>query len=172
MVAMTRARTHIRAVGISPLIQPLLEAVLCVVVSLVHHVVTTFGMRRRRKPRDWHTQHPSSALPQTKPGIHLKDPTTPTESCSGRSRASLLATPKGLATGPLEILNRESRDKPETDAGEVEATAGALEAGKGRVPGGGRDSARVQRALPTRTALIPLFLAFAGMSGEDCANPA
>ena len=66
---MTRARSHTWAVGISPLIQPLLEAVLCVLVSLVHHVRATFGMRFNRRDRDWHTDDMREALPQTKQDI-------------------------------------------------------------------------------------------------------
>ena len=148
---MTRARTHIRAVGISPLIQPLLEAVLCVVVSLVHRVAATFGMRLFRRNHDWHMAPAAEALPQTKPDIHLKDPTTPTASFSGLSRESLLDPPKGLAISPLETINRDSRDKPENDPGDVEA----LEAGKARVPGAGRDPDSARSADLTRTSSHP-----------------
>jgi len=155
MVAMTRARSHTWAVGITPLIQPLLEAVLCVVMSLVHSVVATFGMRRCGGRRDWHTHSGPSALPQTKPDIHLKDPATPTESLSALCRESLLEHPKGFALGPLETLNRDSRDKPENDTGGVEAPAGALEACPlARVPGGGRGPASAQkRARHTHSPL-------------------
>ncbi len=157
---MTRARSHTWAVGISPLIQPLLEAVLCVVMSLVQGVVATFGMRRWIGQRDWHAQSGTQALPQTKPDIQSQDPTTPTESLSALCRESLLANPRGLANDPLETLNRDSRDRPENDTVDVEA----LEAGKARVPGDlslearraqgeGRDPASAQRALVTRTIL-------------------
>jgi hypothetical protein len=129
---MTRARSHTWAVGISPLIQPLLEAVLCVVVSLVQGVATTFGMIGRRSPRDWHTQLSSKALPQTKPDIHLKEQTfgppgsrpavdaqrrkqtrpqttaLPLESLSPLWRESLLATPSGLANDTSDAINRDS----------------------------------------------------------------
>ncbi len=150
---MTRARSHTWAVGISPLIQPLLEAVLCVVMSLVHSVAATFGMRRWIGQRDWHAQSDTQALPQTKPDIQSQDPTTPTESLSALCRESLLVNPRGLANDPLETLNRVSRDRPENDTGEVEAPAGALEACKARVPGEGRDPVSAQRALVTRTIL-------------------
>ena len=151
---MTRARSHTWAVGISPLIQPLLEAVLCVVMSLVQGVAATFGMRRWIGQRDWHAQSGTQALPQTKPDIQSQDPTTPTESLSALCRESLLANPRGLANDPLETLNRDSRDRPENDTGEVEAPAGALEACPlARVPGECRDPASAQRALVTRTIL-------------------
>ena len=175
LLRMTRARTHIRAVGISPLIQPLLEAVLCVVVSLVHRVAATFGMRFNHRPRDWHTGKMREALPQTKPDIHLKDLTSPTVSFSGLSRESLLDHPKGLAISPLETINRDSRDKPENDPVDVEA----LEAGKARVPGDlspearraqgeGRDPASAHCALLTRTALTPLIPTNVGIQGRPC----
>jgi len=154
---MTRARSHTWAVGISPLIQPLLEAVLCVVMSLVQGVAATFGMRRWIGQRDWHAQSGTQALPQTKPDIQSQDPTTPTESRSALCRESLLEHPKGLASDPLETLNRDSRDAlrlPENDTGEVEAPAGALEACPlARAPGECRDPASAQRALPTRTSI-------------------
>jgi len=142
MVAMTRARSHTWAVGISPLIQPLLEAVLCVVMSLVHSVRATFGMRFNRRDRDWHKVETHEALPQTKPDIPCQDPTTLTESLSALCRESLLETPKGLANDPLETLNRESRDKPENDTGEVEAFGPRANAPR---------LASARRALPTRT---------------------
>jgi len=149
---MTRARSHASAVGISPLIQPLLEAVLCVVMSLVQGVRATFGMRRWIGKRDWHTRSATSALPQTKPDIHIKEDTTPTESRPALCQESLLAPSTGLTNNPLDPLNRGSRNKSETETGEVEAPAGALEACPlARVPGAGRGPVSAQGALPTRT---------------------
>jgi len=152
MVAMTRARTHTHGLGNPPLIQLLLDAVLCAFVSLVQGVAATFGMRFKHRARDWHTGSMREALPQTKPDIHIKDPTTLTESLSALCRESLLANPKGLATSPLETLNRESRDKPENDTVDVETLEACPSA---RVPGGGRDPASAHSALTARTTVIP-----------------
>ena len=151
MVAMTRARTHTHGLGNPPLIQLLLDAVLCAFVSLVQGVAATFGMRFKHRARDWHTGSMREALPQTKPDIHIKDPTTLTESLSALCRESLLANPKGLALSPLETLNRDSRDRPENDTVDVEA----LEACKARVPGEGRDPVSAHSALTTSTTVIP-----------------
>ena len=147
VLRMTRARTASYGVVTPPPLDRWIDAVLMLFASLVQGVVATFGMRRWIGQRDWHAQSGSSALPQTKPDIQSQDPTTPTESCSALCRASLLANPRGLANTPLETLNRDSRDKPENDPVDAEA----LEAGKARVPGAGRDPAGAQRALPTRT---------------------
>ena len=155
---MTRARSHTWAVGISPLIQPLLEAVLCVFVSLVHSVRATFGMRRWIGTRDWHTQSETSALPQTKPDIRKKASPNQQRSFSGKrsaSRESRLETSWGKADRPLETLNRESRHKAENDTvgiAPIVAKSAELEACLlARVPGGGRGPASAQRALPART---------------------
>ena len=177
---MTRARTHIRAVGISPLIQPLLEAVLCVVVSLVHRVVTTFGMRLFRRNHDWHMAPAAEALPQTKPDIHQKASHHQHGSFSGKrsaSRESRLEHPKGQADTPLETINRDSRDKPENDPGDVaplEAcplarVPGDLSPEARRAQGEGRDPDSAQHALPKRTALSPLILTNVGIQGRLCA---
>ena len=174
MVAMTRARTLASGLGNPPLLQRLLDAVTCAFVCLVHSVAATFGMRFKHRARDWHTGSMREALPQTKPDIHLRKDTPPTESLSALRRESLLETPKGLAISPLETLNRESRDKPENDTGEVEAPAGALEACPlARVPGEGRGPASAQRALPTRTSLLAVIAAKArsrasGMTASMC----
>ena len=152
---MTRARSHTWAVGISPLIQPLLEAVLCVFVSLVHSVRATFGMRRWIGTRDWHTQSETSALPQTKPDIRKKASPNQQRSFSGKrsaSRESRLEPQWGPADHPLEALNQDSRDKPENDTVEVEAPepkAGLL----ARAPCAGGDPVSAQRALLPRTSL-------------------
>ncbi len=173
MVAMTRARPLASGLGNPPLLQRLLDAVTCAFVCLVQGVAATFGMRSWIGQRDWHTHSGTSALPQTKPDIHIKDPTTFTESLSGLSRESLLANPRGLANDPLETLNRDSRDKPENDPVDVEA----LEAGKARVPGDlslearraqgeGRDPASAQSALPARTILSTVIPAEARQREE------
>ncbi len=152
MVAMTRARTHIWAVGITPLLQPLLAAVQCAFVSLVHGVAATFGMRRSRKLRDWHTRNPSFALPQTKPDTHL-------ETTQPNHAVILGLVPRipggqtwGQADSPLETINQDSRDKPENDTVDVETLEACPSA---RVPGGGRDPASAHRALTARTSVIP-----------------
>jgi len=173
MVAMTRARPTSYGVVTPPPLHRWMHAVLMLVVCLVQGVAATFGMRRWIGQRDWHTQSETTVLPQTKPDIQNQDPATPTESLSALCRESLLETPKGLASDPLETLNRDSRDKPENDTGDVEAPAGALEAcPSARVPGECRDPASAQSALPTRTTPSPLIPTFAGMSGASCANPA
>ncbi len=152
IIAMTRARPTSYGVVTPPPLHRWMHAVLMLVVCLVQGVVATFGMRRWIGKRDWHTHSGTSALPQTKPDIHLKDPTAPTESLPALCQDSLLENPKGLANDPLETLHRDSRHKPENDTGEVEVPAGALEACYlARAPGGRRDPASAQRALPTRT---------------------
>ncbi len=174
MVAMTRARPLASGLGNPPLLQRLLDAVTCAFVCLVQGVRATFGMRFKHRARDWHTGSVREALPQTKPDIHLKEDTPPAESLSALCRESLLETPKGLATNPLETLNRDSRDKPENDTGEVEAPAGALEACPlARVPGECRDPASAQSALVTRTSLSAVIAAKArsrasGMASSMC----
>jgi len=170
LLRMTRARTHIRAVGISPLIQPLLEAVLCVVVSLVHRVVTTFGMRFNRRPHDWHMAPAAEALPQTKPDIYQKASHHQHGSFSGKrsaSRESRLEHPVGQADSPPEAINRESRDKPENDPVDVEAPEQEADVFV-RAPGEGRDPASAPRALSTRTALSPLIPTNVGIHGRPC----
>jgi len=77
---MTRARPTSYGVVTPPPLHRWMHAVLMLVVCLVQGVVATFGMRRWIGQRDWHAQSGTSALPQTKPDIHLKDPTAPTES--------------------------------------------------------------------------------------------
>ena len=170
MPSMTRARPTSYGVVTPPPLHRWMHAVLMLVVCLVQGVGATFRMRFNRRPHDWHMGAAQEALPQTKPDIHLKDPATPTESCSGLSRASLLANPKGLANDPLETRNQDSRDKPENDPVDTEA----LEAGPlARVPGAGRDPASAQRALPTRTSPLAVIAAKArsrasGMTPSMC----
>jgi hypothetical protein len=69
MVGMTRARNRTHGLGNPPLIQLLLEAVLCVFVSLVQGVRTTLGMIFNRTHRDWHTESAHEDLPQATSGI-------------------------------------------------------------------------------------------------------
>jgi hypothetical protein len=72
---MTRARTHTWEIGRhQPLIQLLLEAVLCALVMIVSNVAAMFGMRFNRDSRAWHTTDTQDALPRTKPDIHFKEP--------------------------------------------------------------------------------------------------
>jgi hypothetical protein len=52
-----------------------IDAVLLLCVRLVHGVATTLGMWRRVEQRDWHTQSGSSALPQAKSDIQLRNDT-------------------------------------------------------------------------------------------------
>jgi hypothetical protein len=122
---MTQARTLTPGLGNPPLIQLLLEAVLCAFVRLVQGVVATLGMRFNRTLRDWHTNDPQEALPQAKPDIQLEEPTTPTESCSGLSRASLLDPARELANDPREAINQDARHKAEHDAVDVAASRSA-----------------------------------------------
>jgi len=139
---MTRARPLASGLGNPPLLQRLLDAVTCAFVCLVQGVAATFGMRFKHRARDWHTGSVREALPQTKPDIHVKDPATLTESLSALCRESLLANPRGLASDPLETLNRDSRAKPENDTCEVEAFGPRANAPR---------PVSAQRALLTRT---------------------
>ena len=66
---MTRARNRTHGLGNPPLIQLLLEAVLCVLVSLVQGARTTLGMICNRTHRDWHTTSAQEDLPQATSGI-------------------------------------------------------------------------------------------------------
>jgi hypothetical protein len=73
MPSMTQARTTSYGVVTPPPLHRWMHAVLMLFVSLVQGVAATFGMRRCSGQRDWHTPSEASALPQTKPGIHLKE---------------------------------------------------------------------------------------------------
>lgn len=66
---MTRARNRTHGLGKPPLIQLLLEAVLCVLVSLVQGARTTRGMIFNRTHGDWHTTSAQEDLPQATSGI-------------------------------------------------------------------------------------------------------
>jgi len=79
MVAMTRARPASYGLGNPPPLDRWIDAVLMLVVCLVQGVRATFGMRRRSSIGDWHTEAEAPALPQTKPDMHLKEDTTPTD---------------------------------------------------------------------------------------------
>src|SRR5262249_15577616 len=74
MPRMTRARTRTSGIGSQPLIQLLLEAVLCAFVSLMHHVAAMLGLGRRQRSDDWHIAPKTDAPPQT-PRDQLKDQT-------------------------------------------------------------------------------------------------
>jgi len=142
---MTRARTASYGVGTPPPLDRWIDAVLMLFVSLVQGVATTFGMGRWIRARDWHTRSGSSALPQTKPDIHIEEETPSTESGSTVRRASPSEHPKGPANTPSEDHNGKSRNHG-TDTQ-------TLEACNARVPGEGRGPASAQRALLPRTVL-------------------
>ena len=139
---MTRARTASYGVGIPPPLDRWIDAVLMLFVSLVQGVATTFGMGRWIRARDWHTRSGSSALPQTKPDIHLKEEDSLPESRAALRQTSLLEHARGQADAPSEDHNRESQ----------KLVTELLEAGKARVPGEGRGPASAQSALLPRTA--------------------
>ena len=139
---MTRARTASNGVGTPPPLDRWIDAVLMLFVSLVQGVATTFGMGRWIRARDWHTRSGSSALPQTKPDIHIKEENLFPQSRAALCRTSLLDHPKGQANAPSEDRTRKSRDLA-TDP---------LEACTARVPGEGRGPASAPRALLPRTA--------------------
>ena len=147
---MTRARAASNGVGTPPPLDRWIDAVLMLFVSLVQGVATTFGMGRWIRARDWHTRSGSSALPQTKPDIHIEEETPSTESGSTVRRASPSEHPKGPANTPSEDHNGKSRNHG-TDTQ-------TLEACNARVPGEGRGPASAQRALLPRTAfaVIPV----------------
>ena len=159
---MTQARTTAPGLGNPPLIQLLLEAVACAFVCLVETVRATFGMRFNRRDHDWHMTPAHDALPQTKPDTHQKASHHQQRSFSGKrsaSRESWLETPWGQTDIPLETRNRDSRHKAENDtveAATIVANRDDLEACLlARIPGAGRDPASAQRALLTRTTVIP-----------------
>jgi hypothetical protein len=140
---MTRARTASYGVGTPPPLDRWIDAVLMLFVSLVQGVATTFGMGRRIRARDWHARAGSSALPQTKPDIHIKEATPATESRAALCRTSLPDRPKGQATAPSEDHTRKSPNHG--------TNTQTLEACNARVPGEGRGPASAQRALLPRT---------------------
>jgi len=127
---MTQARTHTRVVGGSPLIQLLLEAVLCAFVSLVQGVATTLGMRRQSKARDWHTHLEESALPQAKPDTSQEGRQLSQPSFSGKAEGRIPRTPvgstRGQASNPRSAPNRDSRHKAENDSVDVVTTNATL----------------------------------------------
>jgi hypothetical protein len=137
----------------------LLEAVLCVVVSLVYSVRATFGMRLNHRNRDWHTEEMREALAQAKPGIQLEANIPDHGIILGLVPRALVGPTRGQTDGPLarlEALNHELRDKPGNDSVELEAPVRtpefALEARLlASLPGGSRDPARTRSALLTWT---------------------
>ena len=98
-----------------------IDAVLMLFVSLAQGVAATFGMGRSRKPRDWHTQHPSSALPQTKPDIHIKEQNTSLEAYplarvpgGGRDPVSAHSALPSRTT-PTPVIPAEARERVELE---------------------------------------------------------
>ena len=89
MLGMKRARNRTRGSGNAPLIQLLLEAVLCVFVSLVQGVRTTLGMIFNRTHRDWRTESAHEDLPQATSGISRQG-THPSVTSPFRMEADLL----------------------------------------------------------------------------------
>ena len=77
MPRMTRARTASYGLGNPPPLDRWIDAVLMLFAILVQGVAATFGMRFNHRARDWHTGSVREALPQTKPDIHIKDPSGP-----------------------------------------------------------------------------------------------
>ena len=71
---MTRARTASSGMGSLAAIQPLLDAVLMLCVSLVQAAATTLRMILNRRRPDWHRQATHEGLPQATSGNHYKDP--------------------------------------------------------------------------------------------------
>jgi hypothetical protein len=139
-----------------------MHAVLMLFVSLVQGVAATFGMRRSRKLRDWHTQPLPSALPRTKPDIQLREHHTPLEACplarvpgAGRDPASahralitrtsfspLISAKAGIMGGPCGVFR-------------FAASSPHIRANRSRIP-----------------ALILSVSKDAGMSGHGCKTPA
>jgi hypothetical protein len=138
---MTRARTASFGVGSLAAIQPLLDAVLMLCVSLVHHAATTFRMIFTRRTRDWHTGPAHEALPQATSGPHLqKDTLHPHGVMLGPVPSISVGTAKGLTIDPLETRNRDARHKGEHDS--VAFAPLRMEAGPlARIPGAGRHPA-------------------------------
>jgi hypothetical protein len=100
----------------------LLNAVLLLCASLVHRVRATFGMWLSGRQRDWHTLSAASALPQTKPDIHLQKDDATHGVILGLVPGISVGPTQGLAKIPREIINRDSRDAlrlPENDIVEV-----------------------------------------------------
>ncbi len=135
---MTRARTASNGVGTPPPLDRWIDAVLMLFVSLVQGVATTFGMGRWIRARDWHTRSGSSALPQTKPDIHIKEENLFPESRAALRRASPLDHAKGQAIAPSEDHTRKSRN----------FGTEPLEACEARFPGEGRGPVSAPRARP------------------------
>ena len=79
MLGMTRARTASYGLGNPPPLDRWIDAVLMLFAILVQGVVTTFGMRRCGRERDWHTRSDALALPQTKLDIQIKEQDTSLE---------------------------------------------------------------------------------------------
>ena len=121
MHPMTRARTASSGMGSLAAIQPLLDAVLMLCVSLVQAAATTLRMILNRRSRDWHTQATQEALPQAMSGPQSQGTSTPHGVMLGPVPSISVEPTRGFADNPLDTDNRESRDKPENDSVDVEA---------------------------------------------------
>ena len=113
---MTRARNRTQGLGNPPLIQLLLEAVLCVFVSLVQGAATTLGMIFKRTSRDWHTAIAHEDLPQATSGIQFQDNNHTHGVILGLVPRIPVGTPWGLSIDPHEAINQDARHKAERDA--------------------------------------------------------
>jgi hypothetical protein len=125
---MTRARPHTSGVGNQPLIQPLLEAVLCALVMIVSNVAAMFGMGFNHRRRDWHTTDAQEVLPQTRPDIQFREN-------SGTASRRLAVNAQRQTQTLTQITSRATHTRQEAD--------------KVRVPGEGRGP--VLRAAQTRS---------------------
>ena len=119
---MTRARNRTQGLGNPPLIQLLLEAVLCVFVSLVQGAATTLGMIFKRTSRDWHTAIAHEDLPQATSGIQFQDNNHTHGVILGLVPRIPVGTPWGLSIDPHEAINQDARHKAERDSADVAAT--------------------------------------------------
>ncbi len=118
---MTRARTASSGVGELTAIQPLLDAVLMLCVSLVQAAATTLKMIFNRRSRDWHTEDAREDLPQATSGTSSQG-TNPTHGVIlGLVPRISVGPARGLANDPLETHNRDSRHKAENDSVDVAA---------------------------------------------------
>ena len=96
---MTRARNRTHGLGNPPLIQLLLEAALCVFVSLVQGAATTLKMIFTRRVRDWHTAPAHEDLPQATSGIHDRE--------LSQTSAHMRCSPPPLAKGRSDLRHAD-----------------------------------------------------------------
>jgi hypothetical protein len=119
---MTRARTASYGVVTPPPLDRWIDAVLMLFVSLVQGAVTTLQMWLKIRPRDWHTQSETSALPRATSGMSSQGPNTTHGVILGLVPRISVGIPRGLAVIPHETHNRDSRHKAENDTAPVAAT--------------------------------------------------